>query len=80
MRGEIVCSTEGAAPWSLSFRRPGAHLHIVERGTAWLQVDGSEEFMRLNAGDLVVLPLGGGHVLGSDTAGDQTEHPDVRLN
>jgi AraC-like DNA-binding protein len=68
MRGEMVCATEFSAPWSISFRQPLSHFHIVERGSAWLMLDGEEGRVRLNAGDLAILPLGGGHVLASDPA------------
>jgi Cupin len=65
MRAEIVCANEYSAPWSFSFRLPMAHFHIVERGTAWLSVD-QREPVRLEMGDLAILPLGTGHVLGND--------------
>ena len=65
MRGEMVCATEFSAPWSISFRQPLSHFHIVERGAAWLVLDGEAEPVRLNAGDLAILPLGAGHVLQS---------------
>jgi AraC-like DNA-binding protein/mannose-6-phosphate isomerase-like protein (cupin superfamily) len=64
MQGEIVCANEYSAPWSLSFRSPSAHFHVVERGSVWLTV-GDAEAIRLEPGDLVILPLGAGHVLGS---------------
>ena len=32
MRSELVCANEYTAPFSLSFRTPVAHFHIVERG------------------------------------------------
>ena len=69
MRGEVVCACEMGAPWGLGFARPAAHFHIVESGVAWLRV-GTEAPIRLEAGDLAILPLGAGHVLTSDPAGD----------
>jgi AraC-like DNA-binding protein len=65
MRAEVVCANEYSAPWSFSFPRPIAHFHIVERGAAWLTVD-QREPVRLETGDLAILPLGAGHVLGND--------------
>jgi AraC-like DNA-binding protein len=65
MRGEFVCANDCSPPWSLSFAGPAGHFHIVERGSAWIGRDGSEA-LRLEAGDLVMLPLGSGHVLGND--------------
>ena len=64
MRGEMVCVNEYSAPWSYSFGKPIAHFHIVERGVAWLMVKGHDA-IRVEPGDLVVLPLGTGHSLAS---------------
>lgn len=69
MRGEIVCANEYSAPWAFSFRKPIAHFHIVERGAAWITVDGAEP-ARIETGDLAILPLGAGHVLSADRIGD----------
>jgi AraC-like DNA-binding protein/mannose-6-phosphate isomerase-like protein (cupin superfamily) len=65
MRGEFVCANEYSAPWSLSFRKPVSHFHIIERGSAWITVDGAKP-TRVETGDLAILPLGAGHVLSSD--------------
>jgi AraC-like DNA-binding protein len=65
MRAEYVCAANLGAPWSLAFDQPLAHFHIMELGAAWLAPDGAAP-MRLEAGDLVILPLGAGHVLCSD--------------
>lgn len=67
MRGEYVCANVFGAPWSYSFRKPMAHFHIVESGAAWLTLDGASP-VRVEAGDLIVLPLGAGHSLASDLA------------
>jgi AraC-like DNA-binding protein len=64
MRGESIYANEYSAPWSFSFRKPLAHFHIVERGTAWIRIDGAAA-VRLDSGDLVILPLGTSHVLSS---------------
>ena len=65
MRGEVVCVNGYSAPWSFSFQKPVTHFHIVERGSASIAVDGAPP-MRVDAGDLAILPLGTGHVRGSD--------------
>jgi AraC-like DNA-binding protein len=65
IRCEIVGANEFSAPWCFSFRKHVAHFHIVERGTAFLTRDG-EEPLRLETGDLAILPLGAGHVLASE--------------
>jgi AraC-like DNA-binding protein len=69
MRGELVCANEYSAPWGFSFRKPIAHFHIVERGAAWITVDGAEP-LRIETGDLAILPLGAGHVLSSERAAE----------
>lgn len=71
MRGEVFCVNEFSAPWSYRFEKPVAHFHIVESGNAWLVLDG-ESAIRLNSGDLVILPSGAPHVLGS-TAGRRAQ-------
>src|SRR5438105_9261713 len=65
MRSELVCANEYTAPFSLSFRTPVAHFHIVERGSAFLLVEG-ESAVPVESGDLVILPLGAGHILSRD--------------
>ncbi len=65
MRAEFVCANEYSAPWSLSFRKPVSHFHIVERGAAWITVRGAKP-TRIETGDFAILPLGAGHVLSSD--------------
>jgi AraC family transcriptional regulator, alkane utilization regulator len=64
---DLVCANEFTAPFSLSFRKPVAHFHMIERGSAFLAVEG-ESPIRIESGDLVILPLGAGHVLSSDPA------------
>lgn len=52
------------APWGLQFpRSPGAHIILVARGGARLEVEGVEGAVSLSAGDLALLPHGGGHTL-----------------
>jgi AraC-like DNA-binding protein len=52
------------APWGIQFcRSPGAHLVLLARGSARLEVEGVEGAVTLSAGDLVLLPHGGGHRL-----------------
>lgn len=68
MRGEMVCLADLSAPWGLRFDKPIAHFHIVERGAAWLRVNGTTTDIRLATGDLVIVPLGAGHTI-SDRQG-----------
>ena len=67
MRSEIICPSEFSAPWSLSFGSQMSHFHMIERGSAWLRLSDGQA-VRLEAGDLAILPLGAGHVLSSDPA------------
>ena len=66
-----VCS-QAAAPWGLSLgaarskcaARSTVRFHYVTRGSCWLSVDKhSEPRIALSGGNLVVLPLGHGHML-----------------
>ncbi|GMU05262.1 AraC family transcriptional regulator [Corallococcus caeni] len=60
---------ELCAPWGLQFPTiPGAHIVLIARGGARLEVEGVPEALVLSAGDLAVLPHGGGHTL-RDAAG-----------
>ena len=67
MQGDVVCSGVYAAPWSLGFDLPFAHFHMVQRGSARMRLDDGTE-LRLEPGDLALLPLGHGHALSSDTS------------
>jgi len=67
MRGEFVCASEQGAPWSLALGQPVGHFHVIESGSAWL-VTGDGDPVRLEAGDLAILPRSEGHVLTSDPA------------
>jgi len=52
------------APWGVRFpSSPGAHIVLIARGGARLEVEGVEEAVSLSAGDLALLPHGGGHTL-----------------
>lgn len=52
------------APWGLQFSpSPGAHIVLIARGGARLEAEGHEGAVVLSAGDLALLPHGGGHTL-----------------
>jgi AraC-like DNA-binding protein len=60
LRGELVYTAHLGAPWGIRFTAGPAHFHFVEEGAAWvIPLDG--EAVRVNAGDLVLLPHGRGH-------------------
>jgi len=64
LRGQVFCVSELSAPWSMRLP-PGdlAHFHVIECGEAWLSLPRERSPVRLESGDLVILPLGSGHVL-----------------
>ncbi|PIM51268.1 AraC family transcriptional regulator [Roseateles chitinivorans] len=54
------------APWAVAFPAGAeARFHFVARGGCWLKTAGSAEWVRLNAGDAVLLPRGSAHVMAS---------------
>jgi AraC-like DNA-binding protein len=65
MRSNLVCANDCTTPFSLAFHGPDAHFHIFERGFAFLLLEGKAP-VRIESGDLVILPLGAGHVLSSN--------------
>ena len=65
LRGRVFCRSEMSAPWGM--RLPAgeyAHFHVIERGEAWLRLSGEAAAVRLESGDLVIVPHGRGHALG----------------
>lgn len=56
-------------PWAVAFpAQRAAGFHFVSRGGCWLRTATSDDWMRLNPGDAVLLPRGSSHVLASDPA------------
>jgi AraC-like DNA-binding protein len=52
------------APWGFRVgSRPSPAFHLLTSGAAWLEVDGIDELLWLQAGDLVILPRGPAHQL-----------------
>lgn len=63
LHGQVFCRSELRAPWGMALRASDfAHFHIVERGGAWLAIEGTAP-MALAGGDVVVVPHGAGHTL-----------------
>src|SRR5512139_1013637 len=63
LRSRVFCRSELKAPWGMALERSDyAHFHVIERGGAWLRVEGREP-VALAGGDLVVVPHGTGHTL-----------------
>ena len=68
LRSRVFCRSELKAPWGMALQRSDyAHFHVIERGGAWLRVEGREP-VALAGGDLVVVPHGTGHTLADSLA------------
>ncbi len=60
----VYCLSEMTAPWGFQVAaRSGPAFHLLTAGSAWLEVEGQQDPVRLAAGDLVILPRGEGHVV-----------------
>lgn len=65
VRGSVFCHGEVRAPWCFHGGAEGLCLfHAVVEGEAWVELD-DDEPRRLVAGDVVMLPRGGRHRMGS---------------
>jgi len=62
LRGELVYTAFLGEPWGLQFQPGPAHFHFVKSGTAWV-IPTNEKPAQVSEGDIVLLPLGKGHVL-----------------
>ncbi|MDO8189152.1 AraC family transcriptional regulator [Conexibacter sp. JD483] len=68
VRGTLGARIEAGEDWGWwAAESPGAAFHAVTSGTAWLVLPGRAP-LRLMPGDVVLLPSGTAHVLGSDLA------------
>ncbi|WP_031164961.1 AraC family transcriptional regulator [Streptosporangium roseum] len=75
--GVLSARLSASAPWGLRMGTvPTAAFHAVTQGACWLRVEGSEP-RQLVAGDVVLLPTGGGHALASDPYGPLTPYEEV---
>jgi AraC-like DNA-binding protein/mannose-6-phosphate isomerase-like protein (cupin superfamily) len=75
LRGELVYTAFLGEPWGLQFQPGAAHFHFVKAGSAWVvPADGNPT--RVSEGDLVLLPLGKGHVF-TDALGSPVEKIEV---
>ncbi len=60
----VYCISHMSSPWGFKVAaRSGPAFHLMTAGNAWLEVEGQPDPIRLNAGDLVILPRGEGHVV-----------------
>lgn len=68
VRGTLGARIEAGSDWGWwADPSPAAAFHAVTAGTAWLGLPGQEP-LQLMPGDVVLLPTGTEHVLGSDAA------------
>jgi AraC-like DNA-binding protein len=69
MRGVFYSRCEFTAPWGIELPAIADSLmfHVVINGSCWLEV-GEAEQLRLQPGDLALVPHGAGHMLRSDPA------------
>jgi AraC-like DNA-binding protein/mannose-6-phosphate isomerase-like protein (cupin superfamily) len=67
VRTTIFCRSDMHAPWGFAVKAHGrAAFHVLLDGRCRLEVEGVDDPIVLEAGDLVVLPRGHGHTLRSD--------------
>ena len=66
LHGAVFRESQLSAPWALKLHTPGlTAFHIVARGQAWLRCQGAEP-LKLQAGDIVLLPDGPEHSVHDD--------------
>jgi mannose-6-phosphate isomerase-like protein (cupin superfamily) len=62
VRSTVYCHSEMHAPWGFAVHpRDVSVFHLVSEGGCWLEVDGLDEPVRLESGDVVLLMTGRGH-------------------
>ena len=75
LSGASYCRSEFNSPWGLEFaREPGAVFHFVAEGACWLRTSSADP-LRLETGDIALLPRGAGHALL-----DQVDSPTQRIH
>jgi AraC family transcriptional regulator, alkane utilization regulator len=67
VRSTVWCLSQLGAPWAFGVdQRAVASFHLVLEGGGWLEVDAVDGPLRLERGDLVVLPHGNAHAVRDD--------------
>ncbi|HEY6158829.1 MAG TPA: AraC family transcriptional regulator [Gemmatimonadales bacterium] len=64
-RGSLYFSTEFRPPWGVRvphFRRV-ARFHLVVRGACWIRVENVSDPVRLETGDIILVPRGAEHII-----------------
>jgi AraC-like DNA-binding protein len=63
----VVAQAELVPPWGLEIDPAAeAHVHVVSRGTCWMRLTGERRYLRLDAGDVVLIRAGVGHSICDD--------------
>jgi AraC-like DNA-binding protein len=66
-RSTLMCRSELTAPWGFGvIGRDFATFHLALQGSAWVDVDGVPRRIRLEQGDMVILPHGNAHAVRDD--------------
>lgn len=68
VQGSLYYRTAFSKRWGITVPRHGnvARYHLVTRGFCWVQVEGVAQPVRLESGDLIVIPHGAEHCLADD--------------
>jgi len=75
LKSRLFCRTELSAPWVIQFpRQDMLHFHILERGSAWLELSAKSASRALAPGDIVVIGQGHGYRI-ADQAGRRGVQP-----
>jgi AraC-like DNA-binding protein len=63
LRSSIYSRAELRSPWGFKVNREGIPFHIVAQGSCWLELPGIIAPVELSAGDFVIMPRGGLHIV-----------------
>src|SRR5262245_65292834 len=74
IRSTVYCRSDLGSPWGFGVDAHGnPAFHLVTAGGCWLEVKGDGEQIRLESGDLVVLPTGQRHWMRDEPGSSATE-------
>ena len=63
-KGRVFCYGKFTSPWAIRMKsRNCAHFHFFERGQGWVELEETRSATSVAAGELVILPHGGAHIL-----------------
>ena len=70
VRGSLYFRTAFTPPWGIAVPRYSnvSRYHLVTRGSCWVQVEGAEEKVKLEKGDLILITNGAAHDLFCDSS------------